>query len=183
MSGRRGVSFHIPEPCEERWEDMAPRGEGRFCERCQHTVVDLSKMSRAQAESRMRRVTGDYLCVQLAVDEDDAALFRPAPSRAPHWAGGLVLLSALSAAGCAEGDAPEMTETIEPCELPDPGPAMQPVVTQPAPEAVPEAVAMPSDAGAGALSAAEREALEARKHAIQNPPIRMVRGRMPRHRF
>ena len=91
MSGRRGVSFHIPEPCEERWEDMAPRGEGRFCERCQHTVVDLSKMSRAQAESRMRRVTGDYLCVQLAVDEDDAALFRPAssgrrwPPSSPPW--------------------------------------------------------------------------------------------------
>ena len=160
---------------------MAPRGEGRFCDRCQHTVVDLSQMSRAQAESRMRRAAGDSLCVQLAVDEHDRPRFVPPPSRAPRWAGGLVLVSALTAGGCASTEPEAAAEILEPCDLEpgDLGPPMIPTAsTEPPPATAPaDTHPVPADASVDDLSASERAALEADKHRAQHP-IRHVRGRI-----
>ena len=90
--------FEIDNPCEERWEAMAPRGEGRFCARCERVVVDLSRLTRAQAEARVKRRAG-RTCLAVRRDVDThAPVFRPEPSVAPRWAGGLVLAAALT--GC-----------------------------------------------------------------------------------
>ena len=120
--------FDIQSPCDQRWEAMTPRGEGRHCARCDRVVVDLSRLTRAQAEARMKRATGR---VCLAVRRDvvtDRPVFRPEPAVAPRWAGGLVLAAALGG-GCASGEAAaaevEVHAELEP--LPEPGPPMEPV--------------------------------------------------------
>jgi hypothetical protein len=36
------VSLSIPKPCHEPWREMQQENTGRFCESCQHTVMDLT---------------------------------------------------------------------------------------------------------------------------------------------
>ena len=179
------MRFEITDPCEEPWESMEPRDGGRYCGRCEKVVIDLATMSRAEAERRVAGLAADEVCVQLAVDRfGDAVFVRPPPSRAPHWAAGLVLVSALTAGtGCA-------TEESGPCQAkivqvePDLGPPMTPVVlasvTPPTPATGPvpaEELVDPTD---DVVPTPEQRALTAAKHAP--PPIHMVRGRMPLHR-
>lgn len=128
----------IRNPCEERWEAMERRGEGRYCPRCERTVVDMTRMTRAQAEARMARARG-RLCRRLAIDaETGAPLFRPEPSVAPRWTGGVVLAAALAGSGCGsraeagapmlEAEAPEVVEADAAPPVLD-GPPMEPVDT------------------------------------------------------
>lgn len=35
----------IPDPCTQAWSDMAPAEGGRFCNHCQHEVIDFSLMT------------------------------------------------------------------------------------------------------------------------------------------
>ena len=126
------MDFEIDTPCDEPWENMQPRGDGRFCDRCQHTVIDLSRMTRKQAESRIGRVRKREVCVRLAVHaETGEAVFRREPMRRPR---GLVLAAALTAGGCVGSASAGSSEEIArveaeqpPCEL---GPPMMPVETE-----------------------------------------------------
>ena len=181
------MRFEITEPCDEAWETMEPREGGRYCLACEKVVIDLADLSRAQAEAKIAAVEGGEVCVQLAVDRFGDAIFTPPPSRAPHWAGGLVLLAALTAGGCATGDEPE------PCEIAEIAPE------DPGPPMIPGAAVLPSTDGpaTGPVPASEI-ALEdsavptpAQQRMTQNkrtwgqvtrPPIRHVRGRMPLRR-
>lgn len=179
------MRFEIPEPCDEDWNAMRPTREGRFCERCQHGVIDLTRMTRRQAERRVRAETGS-LCVQLAFDPADRVLFRAEPRRATHWAGGLVLVTALTAGGCdrsEERSAPVAQLEPEPCDLD--GPPMMPVDTPMTPLDAPGLgttgpVPAEVEDDDGAPTSEQRE-LTRRKVASQH--VHMRRGRMPAHAF
>ena len=41
----RSLTIHIPQPCPERWDDMQPAEQGRFCGSCQKTVIDYTAFS------------------------------------------------------------------------------------------------------------------------------------------
>jgi hypothetical protein len=189
------MDFRIPEPCPERWDEMQPRGEGRYCDRCQHTVLDLSRMSRRQAEHRLKAERGDYVCVRLAFDPLERPVFRPEPSRAPYFAGGLVLVAALTAGGCAGTETgagePEVAQLA-----PDPAaePPMMPVADGPMLPTLTEAPGVTSDTpelATGPVDAevvdddptptAAQRALTRRKHARDRPdtPVYHLAGRMP----
>lgn len=176
------MDWTIPEPCDQRWASMEPSGDGRFCRRCQHAVLDLSRMTRRDAEARIKSETGPYACVRVAVDERDAAMFRPEPSRARSFAGGLVLVAALTAAGCRERDT-SGAEPIaeEPCAVE--GPPMMPVDHAALSREAPPSPEVAPDAGDAVIPTAEQRELTRRKHARREaaaqPPIRHVLGRMP----
>lgn len=133
--GPWGVKFEIHEPCDERLDTMPALPGGRFCTSCQTVVIDLSRVTRAQAEQRMKAVVGDRACVQLRVDRFNDAVFLPPPKRAPHWSRGVVLLAALTAGGCT------LDEPAEPIPVvtvaPEPGPPMMPSVAAIAPATAP----------------------------------------------
>lgn len=86
---------------------MAPRGEGRHCDRCQTTVIDLSRRTRAQAEAILRAHGGE-VCGRVRANARGEAVFAPEPVR-----GGLVpiALAGLLAA-CTTTAAPD-----DPAEL------------------------------------------------------------------
>lgn len=42
---KRKLFLSIPKPCDQLWETMQEKGEGRFCEKCQHTIIDFSQMT------------------------------------------------------------------------------------------------------------------------------------------
>ena len=88
--------------CDQRWEDLAPRGQGRHCAKCDRVVVDLARLTKRQAQPYLQE-PGRH-CVRLAIRGDTGeVLFRPEP---PRIAG--VVLAAAVAAGCTS------TPAIEP---------------------------------------------------------------------
>src|SRR5262245_51571681 len=42
------ISISIPKPCHEPWQAMKPETNGRFCDSCQHVVMDLTRASDAE---------------------------------------------------------------------------------------------------------------------------------------
>ena len=93
----------IPEPCQERWEDLVGGERRRFCERCQHSVYDLSSMTEKRVRRLLVKLPTD-LCVSYLVSSDGEIQFqKPAPSKALGLAAGV----ALSLAACGRrGGAP-----------------------------------------------------------------------------
>jgi len=93
----------IPQPCQKRWEDLAGGERRRFCERCQHSVYDLSSMTEKRVRRLLVKLPTD-LCVSYLVNPDGEIQFqKPAPSKALGLAAGV----ALSLAACARrGGAP-----------------------------------------------------------------------------
>ncbi len=175
------MRFEITDPCEEPWDAMEPRDGGRYCQRCEKVVIDLAAMSRAQAEQKIRALDAAEVCVQLAVDRfGDAVFQRPPASRAPHWAAGLVLVTALTgASACAEPEPPCDAKAFR--LEPDPGPPMTPAdatlaTVAPLPATGPVPAEQLADPDAEATPTAEQRALTAAKH---RPPIQHLRGRMP----
>jgi len=62
-------SVQIPEPCSEDWEQMTPHEKGRFCEACQTSVIDFSKMSQSEIiaffKNPPKKVCGRFQTHQL----------------------------------------------------------------------------------------------------------------------
>lgn len=42
---KMSYSIAVPQPCDEDWNEMTPRGCGRFCAACEKTVVDFTSFS------------------------------------------------------------------------------------------------------------------------------------------
>lgn len=179
------MRFEITSPCEERWEAMEPREAGRYCGRCEKVVIDLTALTRAEAERTLLALNAPEACVKLSVDRfGDAVFRRPPPSRAPHWARGLVLATALTgASACATPEPPcdaKLTQLAE-----DPGPAMIPVDTSVALASVapaPFTGPVPAEALAAddvdPTPTAEQAALTAAKRRVIAPPVRPMMGGM-----
>lgn len=45
MSTQKYLAIKVAEPCHENWENMQTAEKGRFCNSCQKTVIDFTKMS------------------------------------------------------------------------------------------------------------------------------------------
>ena len=42
------LKLHIPESCQEEWQDMLPHSKGRYCLSCQKQVIDFTNMTDSQ---------------------------------------------------------------------------------------------------------------------------------------
>tara|TARA_R110002049_G_scaffold303997_1_gene498797 strand:- start:253 stop:1035 length:783 start_codon:yes stop_codon:yes gene_type:complete len=42
---RNSITINIPEPCQEDWNKMTPKDQGRHCAACSKTVVDFTKQT------------------------------------------------------------------------------------------------------------------------------------------
>lgn len=66
---------------------MSPRPDGRHCDACGRTVIDLTRATRAEADAlvRARRAQGDgRVCARVLRDVATGdEVFRPEPTRAP----------------------------------------------------------------------------------------------------
>ena len=79
------LNLRIAHPCAERWADMRPRGEGRHCDRCEKTVVDLTRVTQARARAIFEGA-GGQVCARITEDARGNAVFRAEPSRLPLFA-------------------------------------------------------------------------------------------------
>lgn len=62
------ISFYIPKPCHENWDNMTPEGKGRFCASCSKQVVDFSLMSDQQVLNYFTEASGK-VCGRFANDQ------------------------------------------------------------------------------------------------------------------
>lgn len=56
----------IEEPCSLSWDEMAGDDTKRFCETCQHHVLNVSEMTEAELASLAERT--DQVCIRAEVD-------------------------------------------------------------------------------------------------------------------
>lgn len=69
----------IENPCHEDWQKMTPETQGRFCQACEKTVVDFSKMSDAEilqyfSKPKAEKVCGRFRSDQLSPAEEGPEL-------------------------------------------------------------------------------------------------------------
>lgn len=62
------LQIHIPKPCHEDWNKMAPVDKGKFCGSCNKQVVDFSLMSDQQVLNYFSTATGKT-CGRFAEDQ------------------------------------------------------------------------------------------------------------------
>jgi hypothetical protein len=66
---RQAIHIALTNPCDQRWEDMTPNGNGRFCTHCQTTVIDFTTWTDHQLyeyfASHKGRTCGQFLRTQL----------------------------------------------------------------------------------------------------------------------
>ena len=146
------------EPCGPRWADMPARGAGRYCARCDQTVIDVSRLTRKEALARIR---AGRVCGRAVLDPDGEPIFKREPTRLGVRA--LAMVGAL-AGGCAsaEGGRDEGTASVERVDEPPPATAaasMQPVA------AIPEGVAVDE------LGGEELARLDAQLEEMSGPPV------------
>jgi len=78
--------------CDQRWEEMTPRGHGRHCGHCDRTVVDLTRLRRREAQPYLQ--AKETLCVRVILDDEGEPVFRVDPKR------GLGAIALAALAGC-----------------------------------------------------------------------------------
>lgn len=69
-------------PCHERWSALTPSGDGRYCGKCDKTVVDLTQLTRRQAEKLVVK-SGGSMCGRMRLDPSGAPAFRRETERVP----------------------------------------------------------------------------------------------------
>lgn len=131
-------NVRVASPCSASWDAMEGDARERFCGQCQHSVFNLSEMSRADAERLLRERTG-RLCVRYFRRADGTVMTRDCPRGlaavrkkvALGWAFAATMV--LSAFGCRVEAPQEIAGGIPPKEIvaPDPG---QPTTGIAAPE-------------------------------------------------
>lgn len=65
----------IPKPCNENWNSMSPNKNGRFCNSCNKTVIDFTKMNNPEIQKYFtenlgqERICGHFKLNQIESEE------------------------------------------------------------------------------------------------------------------
>jgi hypothetical protein len=95
---------------------MTPDGDGRHCARCASTVLDLSRITRSQAEAILRERGGE-VCGRVRANARGEAVFALEPVRRGLVPVALAGLLAACSAGPSEEPAPETAHAEPPHEV------------------------------------------------------------------
>lgn len=148
------MSYRIDEPCTENWDSMEPKDGGRFCQSCEHVVIDATNMTKREFDAHFEASSGG-VCAQFRANPVGDGVFRRDLPR-PRALGSFVLLSTLLASACGTDAPAEPTQVaaIEPMEeasaeqqvsAEEPAPIAQALHEEVAPEVVPtEPIAAPA---------------------------------------
>ena len=119
------MQIHIPKPCSESWEQMAPQAKGRYCSACEKTVVDFTRMSDAELIAFLQKSTDQSTCGRLRNDQMDRPLILPVAH--PAWYNRLGLLF-LGVLGTVTAEGQNRKPVLHPVAIsPKPQTAQHPV--------------------------------------------------------
>jgi CarboxypepD_reg-like domain/Secretion system C-terminal sorting domain len=72
------LSLTIADPCHEKWSNMTPVEQGRFCGSCQKQVVDFTAMSDSQLAAFFKKPTTGSVCGRFMADQLNKEITVPA---------------------------------------------------------------------------------------------------------
>src|SRR5579875_196069 len=99
MPTRRRFDVSVQQPCTENWDAMRAHGRERFCESCERSVNDLSRMTDGQVEElAMRAAAGERVCARVTRRSDGSLVTLGSEStQAAKLARGALLAGAFAA--------------------------------------------------------------------------------------
>lgn len=106
MSGK--VNISIPKPCHENWYGMTVAEKGRFCNSCQKTVYDFTRLSDKQLIEKINsesNICGRFLASQLNKD------LRVPKEKSSIWIAGISGILSFLSLGNQEAYAQENVRT------------------------------------------------------------------------
>ena len=80
--------------CPERWENLIDVGANKFCEKCQHVVVDFTRLSQEEFKDALKNNPG-RLCGRFKSTQMKTPLFK-------YIAASAITLSVLAPTSCTE---------------------------------------------------------------------------------
>ncbi|MFC6996717.1 carboxypeptidase-like regulatory domain-containing protein [Rufibacter roseus] len=80
---RRRITVSIPQPCQEKWQEMTPQAQGRHCQSCAKTVVDFTRMTDAEVVQWMSVQKGST-CGRFRRDQLEKELKAVSPAQS-NW--------------------------------------------------------------------------------------------------
>lgn len=60
--------LNVPTPCHEKWSEMTPSQQGRFCNQCSKTIIDFSEMSDKEIVNFLEN-NSSKICARLNVSQ------------------------------------------------------------------------------------------------------------------
>jgi hypothetical protein len=91
--------IRVEKPCHESWDKMGSDEKSRFCDKCQHSVNDLTAMTPEEAAAKVAETHG-RMCVRFLPDETGAPIYKGTPAWQKLVAAGVISVAGLS--GCQE---------------------------------------------------------------------------------
>jgi hypothetical protein len=111
--------------CGQSWAEMRGGARLRFCEACQHDVVNLSALTEREASEVVGRAGAERLCVRYESDHEGRILFRAEPREAAAGLRGRVAAGALVALTRAAAPLIPVSALLPACAAtPEPAPEL-----------------------------------------------------------
>jgi hypothetical protein len=92
----------IPEPCTQKWNEMDPASEGKYCSACAKNVIDFTGFTDSQLTAYFKK-RPENVCGKLSAVQINRSLTSPIPNARAQSTFLLLRLgfSALSITSCA----------------------------------------------------------------------------------
>jgi len=65
---KKTFQISIPEPCDQKWENMTPQTKGRFCGECAKTIVDFSQKTDREIALTVK-ASGGQICGRFSENQ------------------------------------------------------------------------------------------------------------------
>lgn len=80
----KDLQLVLTNPCSEQWDDMQQSGAGRYCDRCEKSILDLTTKSDAELIQFFKN-KADNVCGRLLPGQLNRKLVLPAQKMNWHW--------------------------------------------------------------------------------------------------
>lgn len=80
----KDLQLVLTSPCTEQWDDMQQTSVGRYCDRCEKSIVDLTAKSDAELIQFFKN-KADHVCGRLLPGQLNRKLVQPAQKMNWHW--------------------------------------------------------------------------------------------------
>lgn len=113
---KKTFQISIPEPCDQKWEDMTPQAKGRFCGQCTKTIVDFSQKTDREIAAEFKASEGQ-LCGRFSNDQlNRDIILATALKNNSQWKATGLMLSAMLTMSAYNSEARMTTGIIIPVE-------------------------------------------------------------------
>jgi len=78
------IKINIENPCHESWDNMLQEEKGKFCNACQKSVIDFSKMTNEQIINFLNN-TNEKVCGRIAKHQLNVPISNYVPNKTPFF--------------------------------------------------------------------------------------------------